>query len=78
MPIPMPVDREGYCSVEHSSRYWATGYSDWLNVREAVKRYMSPGSISIENAHDGLWMRKRTVSPPRLDIRERQYRFLGL
>lgn len=42
MPIPMPVDREGYCSVEHSSRYWATGYSDWLNVREAVKRYMSP------------------------------------
>ena len=43
MPIPMPVDREGYCSVEHSSRYWATGYSDWLNVSEAVKRYMSPG-----------------------------------
>ncbi len=38
-PIPMPVDREGYGTIEHSHQYWATGYGDWLNVNEALKRY---------------------------------------
>ncbi len=39
MPIPMPVDREHYGTLENSPYYWATGYADWLNVNEAVKRY---------------------------------------
>lgn len=40
MPIPMPVDREGYCSVEFSPQYWATGHGDWLNVCDAIERHM--------------------------------------
>ena len=42
MPIPMPVDREGYGTIEHSPNFWATGHGDWLNVCEAIERYMSP------------------------------------
>ena len=38
-PIPMPIDREGYGTVEHSHQYWATGYGDWLNVSEALQRH---------------------------------------
>ena len=38
-PIPMPVDREDYGTVKTSARYWATGYSDWLNVLEAIRRF---------------------------------------
>ncbi len=38
-PIPMPIDREGYGSVDTSHQFWATGYGDWLNVRAAVQRY---------------------------------------
>ena len=39
MPIPMPVDREHYGTVESSPYFWATGHGDWLNVNEAVKRF---------------------------------------
>lgn len=39
-PIPMPVDREGYGTVEFSPRFWATGYSDWCNVKTAIDRFM--------------------------------------
>lgn len=39
-PIPMPVDREGYGSVEHSHQHWATGHGDWLNVKQAIARHM--------------------------------------
>lgn len=42
MPVPMPIDREGYGTVEHSPNYWATGHGDWLNVCEAIERYMNP------------------------------------
>lgn len=38
-PIPMPVDREGYCTLETSHQYWASGYCDWMNVEEAIKRF---------------------------------------
>lgn len=38
-PIPMPVDREGYGTIETSPNYWATGYGDWLNVLEAIRRF---------------------------------------
>ncbi|MEM9409817.1 MAG: class I SAM-dependent methyltransferase [Planctomycetota bacterium] len=44
-PIPMPVDREGYGSVETSNQFWATGYGDWLNVKEAMRRF----DVSSEN-----------------------------
>ncbi len=40
MPIPMPIDREGYGSVETSAQYWATGHGDWLNVSEAIERHV--------------------------------------
>lgn len=40
MPIPMPIDREGYGSVENSPHYWASGHGDWLNVSEAIERYV--------------------------------------
>ncbi len=38
-PIPMPVDREGYGTVESSPHYWATGHGDWLNVCQAIARH---------------------------------------
>jgi len=41
-PIPMPIDREDYGTVESSANYWATGYGDWLNVSEALERYVEP------------------------------------
>ena len=41
-PIPMPIDRENYGSVESSANYWSTGYGDWLNVSEALERYVKP------------------------------------
>ena len=40
MPIPMPVDREGYGTVENSAHFWATGHGDWLNVCDAIERYL--------------------------------------
>jgi len=40
MPVPMPVDREHYGTLENSAHYWATGHGDWLNVCEAIERYM--------------------------------------
>ena len=39
-PLPMPVDREGYGTVEFTPRFWATGHSDWLNVQDAIQRFM--------------------------------------
>lgn len=39
-PLPMPVDREGYGTVEFTPRFWATGHSDWLNVQSAIERHM--------------------------------------
>ncbi len=41
MPVPMPVDREHYGTLENSAHYWATGHGDWLNVCEAIERYMN-------------------------------------
>ena len=38
-PLPLPVDREGYCSIEQSAQYWATGHGDWINVQEAINRF---------------------------------------
>ena len=40
MPLPMPVDREGYGTVQNSPRFWATGLGDWLNAREAMSRFL--------------------------------------
>ena len=37
--IPMPIDREGYGTVEHSASYWSSGLGDWWNVCEAVDRF---------------------------------------
>ena len=39
-PIPMPIDREGYGTVEASAHHWATGHCDWLNVQSAMDRYL--------------------------------------
>lgn len=38
-PIPMPVDREGYNSVEDSHYYWSSGLTDWLNVDSAISEF---------------------------------------
>jgi len=38
-PIPMPIDREGYGSIDNSHHHWATGYGDWLNVKTAIDRF---------------------------------------
>ena len=40
-PIPLPIDREGYGTIEHSPQHWATGHGDWLNVCNALARYHS-------------------------------------
>lgn len=39
-PIPRPVDREGYGAIEFSHQHWATGHGDWLNVQDAMARYL--------------------------------------
>ena len=39
MPIPLPVDREHYGTIESSPHFWATGHGDWLNVNEAIERF---------------------------------------
>lgn len=44
MPLPLPVDREGYGSIEDSAYYWAGGHTDWLNVCDAVERCVEPTS----------------------------------
>jgi len=41
-PLPMPIDREGYCSQEMTHRFWATGFSDWRNVLDAQRRFLTP------------------------------------
>ncbi len=46
-PIPLPVDREGYGTEEHSPRFWATGHGDWLNVKECLSRYGSGPSARL-------------------------------
>lgn len=38
-PLPMPVDREGYNSVDTSSVFWGTGLTDWRNVKSAIERF---------------------------------------
>lgn len=38
-PIPVPIDREGYATVDTSHQFWATGYGDWLNVQQALKAH---------------------------------------
>ncbi|MEZ6092707.1 MAG: class I SAM-dependent methyltransferase [Pirellulaceae bacterium] len=40
LPIPMPVDREGYGTVDNSHRYWATGLGDWRNVATAIRQFL--------------------------------------
>lgn len=47
-PLPMPIDREGYCTVEFTPRYWATGHSDWLNVCDAIDRYLPQRPVEGE------------------------------
>ncbi len=39
-PIPMPVDRENYGTVDSSAYYWVTGHCDWLNVQTAMDRHL--------------------------------------
>ena len=39
-PIPLPVDREGYGTIEHSAQHWATGHGDWLNVKSACEQFL--------------------------------------
>ena len=42
-PIPLPVDREGYYSIEDSHYYWSSGYMDWSNVNGAIREFsLSP------------------------------------
>jgi SAM-dependent methyltransferase len=41
-PLPMPIDREGYGTVESTPRFWATGLCDWMNVAEACRRHLEP------------------------------------
>ena len=43
-PLPMPVDREGYCPQELSHRFWEMGYADWQNVLDAKDRYLQADS----------------------------------
>lgn len=38
-PLPLPVDRENYGTIESTPRYWATGLCDWRNVQEACRRH---------------------------------------
>lgn len=47
-PIPMPVDREGYGTVESSPRFWGTGHTDWINVQSAIDRYMPSRPVEGE------------------------------
>lgn len=37
--LPLPIDREGYQTVETSHFYWASGHMDWLNVNQAVAEF---------------------------------------
>ena len=43
MPLPMPIDREGYGTAKESFNYWASGHGDWLNVCTAMERHL--GSV---------------------------------
>ncbi|MFK7768136.1 MAG: class I SAM-dependent methyltransferase [Mariniblastus sp.] len=38
-PLPQPIDREGYHTVENSHYYWSSGLMDWLNVESAIKEF---------------------------------------
>lgn len=46
MPLPAPNDRENYGTVESSHYYWATGYADWLNVKQAIERFEVPAQAN--------------------------------
>ena len=43
-PLPMPIDREGYCPEELSHRFWEMGYADWQNVLDANSRFLQSDS----------------------------------
>lgn len=43
-PLPMPIDREGYCPEELTHRFWAMGYGDWHNVLDAIERFLTSGA----------------------------------
>jgi len=38
LPIPMPIDREGYLP-DHDHFYWASGHTDWLNLSSAIAEF---------------------------------------
>ncbi len=38
MPIPMPIDREGYLP-NHDHFYWASGHTDWINLSAAIAQF---------------------------------------
>ena len=38
-PLPQPIDREGYHTVENSHFYWSSGLMDWLNVESAINEF---------------------------------------
>jgi SAM-dependent methyltransferase len=44
--MPMPVDREGYGTVASTPNFWATGHCDWMNVNEAIGRYLKVSKAS--------------------------------
>lgn len=44
-PLPMPLDREGYNSVDTSTVYWGTGLTDWRNVKAAIEKFGAPTTI---------------------------------
>jgi len=44
-PLPQPIDREGYHSVENSHFYWASGLMDWRNVESAINEFKIGDSV---------------------------------
>jgi SAM-dependent methyltransferase len=38
-PLPVPIDREGYATLENSDRYWSSGFADWANIQQAIKKH---------------------------------------
>jgi len=73
-PLPMPVDREGYCSEDLTHRYWAMGYGDWQNVLDAMKRFLPSDSnaekirlLDFGCASGRVLRQAMTYSPDRVD-----------
>lgn len=47
-PLPQPIDREGYHTVENSHYYWSSGLMDWLNVESAIQEFGIKSSIKTD------------------------------